>query len=103
MDAVEDPVNTLEKPNVMTPWLDLLTAAGAKVLLMHGRFFDKFSELAEDLKNGVDDFEMWQSRADGIVDHSARSWPRQSRAHRVSWEARATASPSSSRRLGTQG
>ena len=69
LDAVKDPVNTLEKPNVMTPWLDLLTAAGAKVLLMHGRFFDKFSELAADLKNGVDDFEMWQSRADGVVDH----------------------------------
>ena len=70
VDAVQDPVNTLEKPNVMTPWLDLLTAAGAKILLMHGRFFDRFSELAEDLKNCVDDFEMWQSRADGIVDHA---------------------------------
>ena len=50
LDAVKDPVNTLEKPNVMTPWLDLLTAAGAKILLMHGRYFDKFSELAEDLR-----------------------------------------------------
>ena len=69
LDAVKDPVNTLEKPNVMTPWLDLLTAAGAKILLMHGRYFDKFSELAEDLENGVDDFEMWQRRADGVVDH----------------------------------
>ena len=67
--AVKDPVNTLEKPNVMTPWLDLLTAAGAKVLLMHGRYFDKFSELAENLRSGLDDFEMWQSRADGVVDH----------------------------------
>ena len=69
IDAVKDPVNTLEKPNVMTPWLDLLTAAGAKVLLMHGRYFDRFSELAENLKNGVDDFEKWQARADGVVDH----------------------------------
>ena len=25
--------NVLEKPNVMTPWLDLPTAAGAKILL----------------------------------------------------------------------
>ena len=69
LDAVQDPVNTLEKPNVMTPWLDLLTAAGAKILLMHGRYFDKFSELAEDLQNGVDSFEMWQSRAHGVLDY----------------------------------
>lgn len=69
LDAVRDPVNTIEKPNVMTPWLDLLTAAGAKILLMHGRYFDKFSALAENLANGVDDFEMWQSRADGVFDH----------------------------------
>ena len=57
-DAVEDPVNVLEKPNVMTHWLDLLTAAGAKILLMHGHFFDSLSELSGGLEAGIDGFEM---------------------------------------------
>ncbi len=70
VEVVEDPAATLEKPNVMTPWLDLLTAAGAKILLMRGRFFDNLGELAENLKSGVDSFEMWQRRVDGVVDHA---------------------------------
>ena len=31
--AVEDPVGVKDKPNVMTQWLDLLTSAGARILL----------------------------------------------------------------------
>ena len=67
-DVVEDPVNVLEKPNVMTHWLDLLTAAGAKILLMHGHFFDSLSELAGGLEAGIDGFEMWQRRVDLVID-----------------------------------
>ena len=67
-DAVEDPVSVLEKPNVMTHWLDLLTAAGAKILLMHGHFFDSLSELSGGLEAGIDGFEMWQRRVDLVID-----------------------------------
>ena len=67
-DVVKDPVNVLEKPNVMTHWLDLLTAAGARILLMHGQFFDSLSELAGGLEAGIDGFEMWQRRVDLVVD-----------------------------------
>ena len=69
IDAVEDPVNVLEKPNVITHWLDLLSAAGAKILLMHGRFFDSMTELSDGLKAGVDGFELWQQRVDGVIDY----------------------------------
>lgn len=67
--AVEDPVNVLEKPNVMTHWLDLLSAAGAKILLMHGRYFDSMTELSDGLKAGLDGFELWQQRVDGVIDY----------------------------------
>ena len=67
-DAVEDPVSVLEKPNVMTHWLDLLTAAGAKILLMHGHFFDSLSEMSGGLEAGIDGFEMWQRRVDLVID-----------------------------------
>ena len=67
-EVVEDPVNVLEKPNVMTHWLDLLTAEGAKILLMHGHFFDSLSELAGGLEAGIDNFEMWQRRVDLVID-----------------------------------
>ena len=61
-------MNVLEKPNVMTHWIDLLTAAGAKILLMHGHFFDSLSELSGGLEAGVDGFEMWQRRVDLVID-----------------------------------
>ncbi len=67
-EVVADPVNVLEKPNVMTHWLDLLTAAGAKVLLMHGRHFDSMSELAGGLDAGIDGFEFWRRRVDLVID-----------------------------------
>ena len=68
-DSVKDPANTLEKPNVMTHWIDLLTGAGAKILLMHGRYFDNLTELSDNLKSGIDQFELWQKRVDGVIDY----------------------------------
>ena len=67
--AVENPIDVLEKPNVMTHWLDLLSAAGAKILLMHGRFFDSMTELSDGLKAGVDGFDLWQQRVDSVIDY----------------------------------
>ncbi len=67
-EVVADPANVLEKPNVMTHWLDLLTAAGAKILLMHGRHFDSMSELAGGLNAGIDGFEFWRRRVDLVID-----------------------------------
>ena len=38
--VVEDPVRMKIKPNVMSEWLDRLTARGAGILLVHGKWFD---------------------------------------------------------------
>ena len=38
--VVEDPVRMKVKPNVMSEWLDRLTARGAGILLVHGKWFD---------------------------------------------------------------
>ena len=68
--VVEDPVGLKKKPNVMSQWLDRLTAAGANVLLVHGEWFDHLRRLAEDARSGRDGFALWLERMETVVDHS---------------------------------
>ena len=70
--VVEDPVGLEKKPNVMSQWLDRLTAAGLSILLMHGEWFDSFQKLADALRSGRDALAMWQERIDGVVEESLR-------------------------------
>ena len=68
--VVEDPVGLRKKPNVMSQWLDRLTAAGINVLLVHGEWFDLLRRLAEDARSGRDGFALWLERMETVVDHS---------------------------------
>lgn len=71
-NVVEDPAGTTEKPNVMTQWLDMLTDAGARILLFHGHWFDKLSVLVDMAREGGDGFALWQQRLDGVVAEALR-------------------------------
>ena len=68
--VVEDPVGLERKPNVMSQWLDRLTAAGTSVLLVHGEWFDDLRKLAKDARDGRDGFARWLERMGIVVDHS---------------------------------
>ena len=68
--VVEDPVGLKRKPNVMSQWLDRLTAAGSNVLLVHGECFDSLRLLAEDARAGRDGFARWLERMEMVVDHA---------------------------------
>ena len=54
--VVADPASLKEKPNVMSQWLDRLSAAGASILLMHGEHYDELKLLAERAREGEDGF-----------------------------------------------
>ena len=69
-EVVEDPVGLRRKPNVMSQWLDRLTAAGAGVLLVHGEWFDNLRRLAADARDGRDGFARWLERMGTVVDHA---------------------------------
>ena len=69
-DVVENPAGLKEKPNVMSQWLDRLTAAGANILLVHGQWFDNLQALAKNATLNIDDFSRWITRATIVVDHA---------------------------------
>ncbi len=68
--VVEDPVSMKEKPNVMTQWLDRLTAAGASTLLVHGKWFDDLWKLADLVRAGQDGFAGMEKRIRIAIDES---------------------------------
>ena len=65
--VVADPASLKEKPNVMSQWLDRLTAAGADILLMHGEHYDDLKLLAERAREGEDGFSLMESRIGAVV------------------------------------
>ncbi len=68
---VEDPVDLERESDVVSQWVERLTAAGTSVLLVHGECFDDLWRLAEDLRSGMDVFARWLERMGMAVDHSA--------------------------------
>ncbi len=78
--VVEDPARMKEKPNVMSEWLDRLTAAGAGILLAHGRWCDDLWATAAMAARGVDVFERMEKRLAAVVsDALARGFARPGR------------------------
>ena len=67
-NVVADPASLKEKPNVMSQWLDRLTAAGASILLMHGEYYDDLKLLAERATMGVDGFVLMEARLRAVID-----------------------------------
>ena len=67
-DAVKDPAGTEFKPNVMTPWLDLMTDAGFHVILMHGYYNDDLNRLAAMANDGIDGFAGMDHRIAAVMD-----------------------------------
>lgn len=65
--VVADPASLKEKPNVMSQWLDRLTAAGASILLMHGEHHDDLKLLAERAGRGVDGFALMEDRIGAVI------------------------------------
>ena len=51
-DVVVDPASLKVKPNVMSQWLDRLTAARASVLLVHGERYDDLVRLSNWARTG---------------------------------------------------
>ena len=72
LKVVEDPARMKIKPNVMSEWLDRLAAASASILLVHGRWFNDLSELAERVGSGLDWFEGMERRIAGAISESLR-------------------------------
>ena len=67
-NVVADPASLKEKPNVMSQWLDRLTAAGAGILLMHGEHYDDLQLLADRAASGVDGFALMEARLRIVID-----------------------------------
>ena len=67
-NVVADPASLKEKPNVMSQWLDRLTAAGAGILLMHGEHYDDLQLLADRAARGVDGFALMEARIRAVID-----------------------------------
>ena len=65
--VVADPASLKEKPNVMSQWLDRLTAAGAAILLMHGEHYDDLQLLANRAVSGVDGFSLMEARLRAVI------------------------------------
>lgn len=70
-DAVEDRVGPQRQPDVVSNWVDRLTAAGASVLLVDGECFDDLWRLAEDVSGGTDVFARWLERVGAVIEHAA--------------------------------
>ena len=67
-DAVKDPAGTEWKPNVITPWLDLMTDAGFHVILMHGYYNDDLNRLVALANDGIDGFAAMDNRIAAVMD-----------------------------------
>lgn len=67
-NVVADPASLREKPNVMSQWLDRLTAAGAGILLMHGEHYDDLQLLADRASHGIDGFGLMEVRIRAVLD-----------------------------------
>ena len=67
-NVVADPASLKGKPNVMSQWLDRLTAAGAGILLMHGEHYDDLQLLADRAASGVDGFALMEARIRAVID-----------------------------------
>ena len=73
--VVEDPVRMKVKPNVMSEWLDRLTARGAGILLVHGKWFDNMWTSASMATRGVDYFSRIEARMAAAIDGAlSRGW-----------------------------
>ncbi len=73
--VVEDPVRMKIKPNVMSEWLDRLTAKGAGILLVHGKWFDDMWTSAAMAARGVDYFSRIEARMAAAVSGAlSRGW-----------------------------
>ena len=68
--SVEDPVGLEREPDVVSQWVDRLTAAGTSALLVDGQCFDDLWRLAEDVRSGRDVFALWLERMGLVIDHS---------------------------------
>ncbi len=78
--VVADPASLKEKPNVMSQWLDRLTAAAASILLMHGEHYDDLKLLAERAREGKDGFALMEARIGAVVDDAlAKGYTRRGR------------------------
>ena len=67
-NVVADPASLKENPNVMSQWLDRLTATGAGILLMHGEHYDDLQLLADRAASGVDGFALMEARLRAVID-----------------------------------
>ena len=75
LPVVEDPVRMKVKPNVMSEWLDRLTARGAGILLVHGKWFDNMWTSAAMATRGVDYFSRIEARMAAAIDGAlSRGW-----------------------------
>ena len=75
LPVVEDPVRMKVKPNVMSEWLDRLTAGGAGILLVHGKWFDNMWTSAAMATRGVDYFSRIEARMAAAIDGAlSRGW-----------------------------
>ena len=73
--VVDDPVRMKIKPNVMSEWLDRLTAKGAGILLVHGKWFDNMWTSAAMAASGVDFFNRIEARMAAAVSGAlSRGW-----------------------------
>ena len=78
--VVEDPVRMKIKPNVMSEWLDRLTAKGAGILLVHGKWFDDMWTSAAMAVRGVDYFSRIEARMAAAVSGAlSRGWAKPGR------------------------
>jgi len=66
-EVVEHPERMKEKPNVMSEWIDRFTAGGAGVLLLYSKWFDSFTDMAEQIDRGVDPFAHVERRIQAAV------------------------------------
>lgn len=62
LNVVQEPVVMKEKPNVMSEWLDRLTAGGGSILLVHGEYYDDLYQLADEALEGKDGFDGMEKR-----------------------------------------
>ena len=75
LPVVEDPVRMKVKPNVMSEWLDRLTARGAGILLVHGKWFDNMWTSAAMATRGVDYFSRIEARMAAAIEGAlSRGW-----------------------------
>ena len=72
-EVVANPASLKVKPNVMSQWLDRLTAARASALLVHGERYDDLVRLANWAMDGEDGFALMEARLGAVIDHALES------------------------------